>query len=44
MDLQREIGIALTEKKKKLNSLQTGEGKRWNEFAEWHVAMAWLAE
>ena len=22
-------------------SYQTGEGKRWNEFAEWHVA--WLA-
>ena len=22
-------------------SYQTGEGKRWNEFAEWHVA--WFA-
>ena len=22
--------------------LRIGEGKRWNEFAEWHVA--WLAE
>ena len=29
-------------KKEILNVLFFGEGKRWNEFAEWHVA--WLAE